>query len=624
MCWGIRWCTPTRINFQTRYPLWRHKVPLWHKKCQGLITFEENVLRNWKLALRLILCWGIRWCTQTKKHFKTRYHLRRHRVGPKKCQVLITFEEKWLGSCKLTLRLILKWEIRWCTQTKKHFKTRYHLWRHRVPLRPKKYQVLITFEEKGIGCKLTLRLILRWGIPWCTQTKKHFKTRYHLWRHKVPLRHKKCQGFITFEENVLRNWKLALRLIMCWGIRWCTPTRINFQTRYPLWRHKVPLWHKKCQGLITFEENVLRNWKLALRLILCWGIRWCTQTKKHFKTRYLLRRHRVGPKKCQVLITFEEKWLGSCKLTLRLILKWEIRWCTQTKKHFKTRYHLWRHRVPLRPKKYQVLITFEEKGLGSCKLILRLILGWGIRWCTPTHNIFKTRYPLWRHKVPLRHKKCQGLITFQENVLGNWKLALRLILCWGIRWCTQTKKLFKTRYHLWRHRVPLRPKKCQVLITFEEKGLGSCKLTLRLILKWGIRWCTQTKKHFKTRYHLWRHKVPLWPKKCQVLITSDENGLGSCKLTLKQILRWGIRWCTQTNNILKTRYHLWHHKVLLLAKKCQVLITSEENGLGSCKLAVRKILGREFHGARERRNFSKPGATCDVTGFPWGPKSAKC
>ena len=310
-------------------------------------------------------------------------------------------------------------------------------------------------------------------------------------------------------------------------------------------------------------------------------------------------------------------------MTLRLILRWGIPWCTKTKKHFKTRYHLWRHKVPLRPKKWQVLITFAEKGLWSFKLILRLILGWGIRWCTPTHNIFKTRYPLWRHKVPLRHKKCQGLITFQENVLGNWKLTLRLILCWGIRWCTQTKKHFKTRYHLWRHRVPLRPKKCQVLITFEEKGLGSCKLTLRLILKWGIRWCTQTKKHFKTRYYLWRHRVPLRPKKWQVLITFAEKGLWSFKLILRLILRWGIRWCTQTNNILKTRYHLWHHKVLL-AKKCQVLITSEENGLGSCKLAVRKILGREFDGALERRNFSKPGTTCDVTGFPWGPKSAKC
>ena len=421
MCWGIRWCTPTHINFQSRYPLWRHNVPLWHKKCQGLITFEENVLRSWKLALRLILCWGIRWYTQTKKHFKTRYHLWRHRVGPKKCQVLITFEEKGLGSCKLTLRLILKWGIRWCTQTKKHFKTRYHLWRHKVPLRPKKWQV-----------------------------------------------------FITCEENVLRNWKLALRLIMCWGIRWCTPTHINFQSRYPLWRHNVPLWHKKCQGLITFEENVLRSWKLALRLILCWGIRWYTQTKKHFKTRYHLWRHRVGPKKCQVLITFEEKGLGSCKLTLRLILKWGIRWCTQTKKHFKTRYHLWRHKVPLWPKKCQVLITSEEKGLGSCKL------------------------------------------------------TLRLILKWGIRWCTQTKKHFKTRYHLWRHNGPLRPKNWQVLITFEEKGLGSCKLTLRLILKWGIRWCTQTKKHFKTRYHLWRHngspeaqKLPsvnnLWRKRTRKL-----------------------------------------------------------------------------------------------------------
>ena len=232
--------------------------------------------------------------------------------------------------------------------------------------------MLITIEEKGIGCKLTLRLILRWGIPWCTQTKKHFKTRYHLWRHKVPLR------------------------------------------------------HKKCQGLITFEENVLGNWKLALRLILCWGIRWCTQTKKLFKTWYHLWRHRVGPKKCQVLITFEEKGLGCCKLTLRLILKWGIRWCTQTKKHFKTRYYLWRHRVPLRPKKWQVLITFAEKGLWSFKLILRLIVRWGIRWCTQTKILFKTRYHLWRHKVPLRHKKCQGFITFEENVLRNWKLALRL------------------------------------------------------------------------------------------------------------------------------------------------------------------------------------------------------
>ena len=151
-------------------------------------------------------------------------------------------------------------------------------------------------------------------------------------------------------------------------------------------------------------------------------------------------------------------------------------------------------------------------SLGSCKLNLRLILGWEIRWCTPTHVNFKTRYHLWRHKVPLRHKKCQGLITLEENVLGNWKLALRLILCCGIRWCTQTNNIFKTRYPLWRHKVPRLSKKCQVLITFEENVLGSWKLALRLILGWEIRWCTQTNNIFKTRYPLWRHKVPLRPK----------------------------------------------------------------------------------------------------------------
>ena len=116
-------------------------------------------------------------------------------------------------------------------------------------------------------------------------------------------------------------------------------------------------------------------------------------------------------------------------------------------------------------------------------------------------------------------------------------------------------------------------KKCEMLINVEEigLGLGSWKLAFRLILGWGIRWCTQNRKIFKTWYHLWRHSVPLGPKKCQMLINSEEIGLGSWKLAFRLILGWGTRWCTQR--------------------------------IGT---------------------FSKPGTTCDVTVFPWGPKSAKC
>ena len=62
------------------------------------------------------------------------------------------------------------------------------------------------------------------------------------------------------------------------------------------------------------------------------------------------------------------------------------------------------------------------------------------------------------------------------------------------------------------------PKKCEMLKTFEENGLGSDPLKLRKL----------TFKTTQTKY-----QVPVtsqgshWPKKCQVLITFEENGLGS-------------------------------------------------------------------------------------------------
>ena len=167
-------------------------------------------------------------------------------------------------------------------------------------------------------------------------------------------------------------------------------------------------------------------------------------------------------------------------------------------------------------KKCEMLINVEEIGLGSWKLAFRLIFGWGIRWCTQNRNIFETWYHLWRHSVPLGPKKCQMSINVEEIGLGSWKLAFRLIFGWGIRWCTQNRKIFKTWYHLWRHSVPLGPKKCQMSINFEEIGLGSWKLAFRLIFGWGIRWCTQNRNIFKTWYYLWRHSVPLGHKKCQI------------------------------------------------------------------------------------------------------------
>ena len=134
-----------------------------------------------------------------------------------------------------------------------------------------------------------------------------------------------------------------------------------------------------------------------------------------------------------MLINFEEIGLGSWKLAFRLILGWRIRWWTQNRKMFNTWYHLWRPSVPMGPKKYQMLINLEEIGVGSWKLAFRLILGWGIRWCTQNRNIFKTWYR-WHHSLPLGPKKYKFTINlwnalkFEKNWVKRWNHLTAFVL----------------------------------------------------------------------------------------------------------------------------------------------------------------------------------------------------
>ena len=156
------------------------------------------------------------------------------------------------------------------------------------------------------------------------------------------------------------------------------------------------------------------------------------------------------------------------------------------------------------------VITFDENGLGSWKLALGLILGWGILWSTQTKKIFKTRYYPWRHRVPLGHKKCQVLITFDENGLGSWKLALGLILGWGILWSTQPKNIFKTRYSpVLLQGTTGGPTKMPSVNNFWTKWTRKLKIGIGTNFEMGNTMIPQTKKIFKTRYHLWRRTLKI-------------------------------------------------------------------------------------------------------------------
>ena len=59
---------------------------------------------------------------------------------------------------------------------------------------------------------------------------------------------------------------------------------------------------------------------------------------------------------------------------------------------------------------------------------------------------------------------------------------------------------------------PKYPKKGQMLITSQGNGMESWNLAFRLLSSWGIRWWSQNRKIFKIWTHLWRHSVPWGPK----------------------------------------------------------------------------------------------------------------